>query len=105
MGAHRGVVLFSTRGDVSPVTRLSGGDYDGDVFWVCANPDILRPLEAKVASPCKCKATRRSRIFSASMLVRCFTHPITDTEDPPIHRPARRQRISKQGRQPISTAN
>lgn len=58
MGAHRGVVLFSTQGDVSPVTRLSGGDYDGDVFWVCAHPDILQPLESKVASPWKCQCAK-----------------------------------------------
>jgi hypothetical protein len=34
-------VVFSTRGPVPLTSKLSGGDYDGDTFWICFEPKIV----------------------------------------------------------------
>ncbi|KAL1872438.1 hypothetical protein VTK73DRAFT_1516 [Phialemonium thermophilum] len=39
--ALKDVVVFSTRGNVPLASMLSGGDYDGDIAWVCWDPDIV----------------------------------------------------------------
>ena len=35
------VIVFSLKGDVPLAHQLSGGDYDGDIAWVCWDPDIV----------------------------------------------------------------
>lgn len=49
LGQHAGLLLFSTRGPCSPAQALSGGDYDGDTFWVCAQPEVVQHVH-KTAS-------------------------------------------------------
>ena len=34
-------VVFSTHGSSSPASMMSGGDYDGDLAWVCWDPRLL----------------------------------------------------------------
>jgi len=42
---HAGnIVLFSTKGNRSEVSYMGNGDYDGDSFFVCINPQIVRPI-------------------------------------------------------------
>ncbi|KAK3399196.1 RNA dependent RNA polymerase-domain-containing protein [Sordaria brevicollis] len=35
------VIIFSTKGDIPLAQKLSGGDYDGDMAWVCWDPEIV----------------------------------------------------------------
>lgn len=35
------VIVFSTQGNPSLASKLSGGDYDGDMAWVCWEPRIV----------------------------------------------------------------
>ncbi|KAH7631954.1 RNA dependent RNA polymerase-domain-containing protein [Sordaria sp. MPI-SDFR-AT-0083] len=35
------VIIFSTKGDIPLAKKLSGGDYDGDMAWVCWDPEIV----------------------------------------------------------------
>lgn len=35
------VIVFSTKGKPSLAAKLSGGDYDGDIAWVCWEPSIV----------------------------------------------------------------
>ncbi|KUI55540.1 RNA-dependent RNA polymerase 1 [Cytospora mali] len=43
------VVIFSSKGDVPLADKLSGGDYDGDLAWVCWDPRLVVNFEnAKV---------------------------------------------------------
>ncbi|KAK3368687.1 RNA dependent RNA polymerase-domain-containing protein [Podospora didyma] len=39
--ALKDVIVFSSKGNVPLADKLSGGDYDGDVAWVCWDPDIV----------------------------------------------------------------
>lgn len=40
--AHlKDVVVMSTRGEIPLAAKLQGGDYDGDEFWICADPRIV----------------------------------------------------------------
>lgn len=36
-----GVLFFSSQGPRSPASLLSNGDLDGDMYFVCMNPDIV----------------------------------------------------------------
>jgi hypothetical protein len=38
-------VVFSTRGAVPLASKLSGGDYDGDTFWICFEPKLVNPFK------------------------------------------------------------
>ncbi|RGP77965.1 hypothetical protein FLONG3_3922 [Fusarium longipes] len=40
------IILFSSLGDESLASKLSGGDYDGDKAWVCWDPDIVNNFES-----------------------------------------------------------
>jgi hypothetical protein len=40
------VILFSSLGDESLASKLSGGDYDGDKAWVCWDPEIVNNFES-----------------------------------------------------------
>lgn len=43
------VIIFSSKGDVPLADKLSGGDYDGDMAWVCWDPDFVSNFQnAKV---------------------------------------------------------
>lgn len=42
------VVVFSTQGDISLATLLSGGDFDGDQAWVCWEPALVDAFENSV---------------------------------------------------------
>lgn len=35
------VIVFSTQGDIPLAHMLSGGDYDGDMPWICWDPNIV----------------------------------------------------------------
>ncbi|PQE30188.1 hypothetical protein CJF32_00003667 [Rutstroemia sp. NJR-2017a WRK4] len=48
----RDVIVFSTKGKPSLAAKLSGGDYDGDMAWVCWDNRIVDIFEnAEVPSP------------------------------------------------------
>jgi hypothetical protein len=38
------VVVFPTRGRFPLAGKLQGGDYDGDIFWTCWEPDLVKPF-------------------------------------------------------------
>ena len=40
------VVVFSTKGNPSLAAKLSGGDYDGDLAWICWEPTIVDNFNA-----------------------------------------------------------
>jgi hypothetical protein len=70
------VAVFSTKGDVPLADLLSGGDYDGDVIWLCWNGKIVQHFvnadpPAKCARPdiefgMKNKSVELSEIFCAN---------------------------------------
>ncbi|KAI7198242.1 hypothetical protein KC316_g3853 [Hortaea werneckii] len=39
------VVVFSAQGPRPLACKLSGGDYDGDTFWVCWEPTLVEPFK------------------------------------------------------------
>ncbi|PBP17756.1 hypothetical protein BUE80_DR011413 [Diplocarpon rosae] len=39
------VIVFSLKGNPSLANKLSGGDYDGDIAWVCWEPSIVKNFE------------------------------------------------------------
>jgi len=42
LGALKDVVVFPTTGNVALADKLSGGDYDGDMAWVCWDDRIVK---------------------------------------------------------------
>lgn len=40
------VIIFSTKGSGPLADKLSGGDYDGDMAWVCWDQDIVKNFES-----------------------------------------------------------
>jgi len=46
------VIIFSSKGNVPLADKLSGGDYDGDLAWVCWDADIVNNFQnAEVPKP------------------------------------------------------
>ncbi|KAK8074621.1 RNA polymerase-like protein [Apiospora hydei] len=41
LGPLKDVVVFPSKGNVALADKLSGGDYDGDIAWVCWDPNIV----------------------------------------------------------------
>lgn len=41
LGSLKNVIIFSTKGNIPLADKLSGGDYDGDIAWVCWEPGIV----------------------------------------------------------------
>ncbi|KAI5868165.1 RNA dependent RNA polymerase-domain-containing protein [Durotheca rogersii] len=41
LGSLKDVIIFPTKGDIPLADKLSGGDYDGDIAWVCWEPVIV----------------------------------------------------------------
>ncbi|RYP25689.1 hypothetical protein DL768_011384 [Monosporascus sp. mg162] len=41
------VIIFPLKGDIPLADMLSGGDYDGDMAWVCWEPDIVDNFESE----------------------------------------------------------
>ncbi|OWP06091.1 hypothetical protein B2J93_1848 [Marssonina coronariae] len=41
----KNVIVFSTKGNPSLAAMLSGGDFDGDIAWVCWEPSIVGNFE------------------------------------------------------------
>lgn len=39
------VVVFSTLGRQPEASKLQGGDYDGDTFWVCVEPELVESFQ------------------------------------------------------------
>lgn len=39
------VVVFPSRGEYPMAGRLQGGDYDGDIFWLCWESDLVAPFK------------------------------------------------------------
>ncbi|KAK7722741.1 hypothetical protein SLS57_004946 [Botryosphaeria dothidea] len=59
LGHLRDVVVFPSRGCYPLAGKLQGGDYDGDTFWVCWEPDLAEPFKNAPApledpDPAKC---------------------------------------------------
>ncbi|KAJ4290026.1 hypothetical protein N0V88_006828 [Collariella sp. IMI 366227] len=55
--ALKDVIVFPAKGNIALADKLSGGDYDGDLAWVCWDPDIVSnfvnadiPLEPDLSS-------------------------------------------------------
>lgn len=38
-------IVFASRGTRSLASKLSGGDYDGDTFWICWDPALASPFQ------------------------------------------------------------
>ena len=52
LGIYMDVIVFSSKGTCSLAEKLSGGDYDGDIAWVCWEPSIVGPFQnASVPEP------------------------------------------------------
>ncbi|RYO73939.1 hypothetical protein DL766_005898 [Monosporascus sp. MC13-8B] len=45
------VIIFPRTGDIPLADMLSGGDYDGDIAWVCWEPDIVDNFENELPPP------------------------------------------------------
>ncbi|KAI2621854.1 hypothetical protein GGS21DRAFT_377288 [Xylaria nigripes] len=41
LGSLKDVIIFSSKGNIPLADKLSGGDYDGDIAWVCWEPSIV----------------------------------------------------------------
>lgn len=42
--SYRDVIVFPSKGSVSLASILSGGDYDGDIAWICWESSIVAPF-------------------------------------------------------------
>ncbi|PNP54039.1 hypothetical protein THARTR1_05246 [Trichoderma harzianum] len=45
------VIIFSTKGSIPLADKLSGGDYDGDIAWVCWDQNIVRNFRNAALPP------------------------------------------------------
>ncbi|KAI2630836.1 RNA dependent RNA polymerase-domain-containing protein [Hypoxylon sp. NC1633] len=45
LGTLKDVIIFSTKGNIPLAEKLSGGDYDGDIAWVCWEPRIVNNFQ------------------------------------------------------------
>ncbi|KAI7248323.1 hypothetical protein KC343_g6352 [Hortaea werneckii] len=45
LAQYHDVVVFSAQGPRPLASKLSGGDYDGDTFWVCWEPTLVEPYK------------------------------------------------------------
>ncbi|KAH9827409.1 RNA-directed RNA polymerase [Teratosphaeria destructans] len=61
--AHlRDVIVFSSHGPRPLASKLSGGDYDGDTFWVCWDDALVQPFKnAPAPWEAEQKATQLAR--------------------------------------------
>ncbi|KAI1500422.1 RNA dependent RNA polymerase-domain-containing protein [Biscogniauxia marginata] len=41
LGSLKDVIIFSTKGNTPLAEKLSGGDYDGDIAWICWEPSLV----------------------------------------------------------------
>ncbi|KAI0382976.1 RNA dependent RNA polymerase-domain-containing protein [Hypomontagnella monticulosa] len=41
LGSLKDVIIFPAKGNIPLADKLSGGDYDGDIAWVCWEPSIV----------------------------------------------------------------
>ncbi|ROV99144.1 hypothetical protein VMCG_06683 [Cytospora schulzeri] len=88
------IIVFSSKGNVPLADKLSGGDYDGDLAWVCWDPRLVANFEnAEVQEPLDLsRYIRRDKIqfrqllkshkkdVSAAvseMMVKCFAFNLT----------------------------
>ena len=46
----RDVIVFSSRGQTSLASKLSGGDYDGDKAWICWDECLVDPFQNAMTS-------------------------------------------------------
>ncbi|KAK0711886.1 RNA dependent RNA polymerase-domain-containing protein [Lasiosphaeris hirsuta] len=49
--ALKDVIIFSSKGNVPLADKLSGGDYDGDMAWVCWDPEIVGSFQNAEVPP------------------------------------------------------
>lgn len=66
LGSLKDVIVFSTKGDIPLADKLSGGDYDGDIAWVCWEPGIVNNF-ANAPLP------RVPDLFKAGVLTKLFS--------------------------------
>ncbi|KAI1336697.1 RNA dependent RNA polymerase-domain-containing protein [Xylariaceae sp. FL0016] len=45
LGSLKDVIIFPTTGNTPLADKLSGGDYDGDIAWVCWEPTIVENFQ------------------------------------------------------------
>ncbi|KAI1104663.1 RNA dependent RNA polymerase-domain-containing protein [Jackrogersella minutella] len=45
LGSLKDVIIFPTKGNIPLAHMLSGGDYDGDIAWVCWEPTIVNNFQ------------------------------------------------------------
>ncbi|KAI7161968.1 hypothetical protein KC349_g2384 [Hortaea werneckii] len=45
LAQYHDVVVFSAQGPRPLASKLSGGDYDGDTFWICWEPTLVEPFK------------------------------------------------------------
>jgi hypothetical protein len=43
------VIVFPTKGQFPLAGKLQGGDYDGDTFWTCWEPELVEPFRNAIA--------------------------------------------------------
>lgn len=71
-------LVLSTQGDASAASRLSNGDYDGDVAWVCWDERVIAPVLTGMADSKACSpraeepgpATRLANELEAQLALR-----------------------------------
>jgi len=56
-----GVILFSVHGNEPMAQKLSGGDYDGDIAWLCWDSRIVDPIAQSQQDNDKVAATLKTR--------------------------------------------
>ncbi|OBS17430.1 hypothetical protein FPOA_12078 [Fusarium poae] len=72
----KNVIIFSSLGDESLASKLSGGDYDGDKAWVCWDPDIVNNFESvDMASKVSFEEYFRPNIQNAGILASRYGKP------------------------------
>lgn len=47
------VIIFSSRGHEPGASKLQGGDYDGDIFWVCFSTLLTRHFSNAIVPMCR----------------------------------------------------
>ena len=83
----RNVVVFSSKGEVALADMLSGGDYDGDMPWLCWDKSIVEAFEnretfADLPSKEDCRLIKKSRDMSEIFRIVEKGKPShTETED------------------------
>ncbi|KAI1422822.1 hypothetical protein F5Y12DRAFT_716955 [Xylaria sp. FL1777] len=81
LGSLKDVIIFSSKGDTPLADKLSGGDYDGDIAWVCWEPSIVNNFEneqpPKVPDLFERKVLTRKKGTYESLALSCISKDVT----------------------------